>query len=156
MKTDGSILIDTKIIDGGMEKGFELIKDVMSSVGITAKKVGEQIQLSFSKMDVSKPIANAVSKVEQLERQLASVTSDFELSVSEGDDKAAERMASKRIAIYDRLEAAREKLSIEIASAVKREAEAALANRIARRNEHQSTEIFALDHSTDTDSLSAD
>lgn len=124
MKTDGSILIDTKIIDGGMEKGFELIKDEMSSVGITAKKVGEQIQLSFSKMDVSKPIANAVSKVEQLERQLASVTSDFELSVSEGDDKAAERMANKRIAIYDRLEAAREKLSIEIAAAVQREAEA--------------------------------
>jgi hypothetical protein len=124
VKTDGSILIDTKIIDGGMEKGFELIKDEMSSVGITAKKVGEQIQLSFAKMDVSKPIANAVSKVEQLERQLSSVTSDFELSVSDGDDKAAERLANKRIAIYDRLEAAREKLSIEIAAAVQREAEA--------------------------------
>ncbi len=124
MKADGSILIDTKIIDGGIEKGFELIKDEMSSVGITAKKVGEQIQLSFSRMDVSKPIANAVAKVEQLERQLSSVTNDFDLAVSDGDDKAAERLASKRIAIYDRLEAAREKLSIEIAAAVQREAEA--------------------------------
>lgn len=124
MKADGSILIDTKIVDDGMEKGFELIKDEMSSVGITAKKVGEQIQLSFSKMDVSKPIANAVAKVEQLERQLSSVTNDFDLAVSDGDDKSAERLASKRIAIYDRLEAAREKLSIEIAAAVQREAEA--------------------------------
>lgn len=122
MKADGSIIIDTKIVDGGMEKGFELIKDEISSVGLTAKRVGEQIELSFSKMDVSKPIANAVAKVQQLERQLAAVTSDYKLSVSEGDDKSAERLAAKRIAVYERLEAAREKLSIELASAVQKEA----------------------------------
>lgn len=124
MKTDGSIIIDTKIIDGGMEKGFELIKDEMSSVGMSAKKVGEQIELSFSKMDVSKPIANAVAKVQQLESQLESVTADFKNAVSEGDDKSAERLASKRISIYERLEAAREKLSLEIAHAVQKEAAA--------------------------------
>lgn len=124
MKADGSIIIDTKILDGGMEKGFELIKDEMSSVGITAKQVGEQIQLSFSKMDVSKPIANAFAKVQQLEQQLASVTSDYQLAVSEEDDKSAERLAAKRIAIYDRMEAAREKLSVEISAAVQREADA--------------------------------
>lgn len=124
MKADGSILIDTKIVDGGMEKGFELIKDEMSSVGITAKKVGEQIQLSFSKMDVSKPIANAVAKVQQLEKVLAGVTSEQKMAIVEGDDKYAERLAAKRIAAYDRLEAARERLSIELAAAVQREAEA--------------------------------
>jgi hypothetical protein len=124
VKADGSILIDTKIIDGGMEKGFELIKDEMSSVGITAKQVGKQIELSFSKMDVSKPIANAVAKVEQLENQLAAVTSDFKISIEENDDKSAERLAAKRVAIYEKLEAAREKLSIELAAAVQREAEA--------------------------------
>ena len=124
MKADGTILIDTKIVDGGMEKGFELIKDEMSSVGITAKQVGEQIQLSFSKMDVSKPIANAVAKVQQLEQQLAAITSEYQLSVSEGDDKSAERLAAKRIAIYDRLEAAREKLSAKLSDAVQREADA--------------------------------
>lgn len=124
MKTDGSILIDTKIIDGGMEKGFELIKDEMSSVGITAKQVGEQIELSFSKMDVSKPIANAVAKVQQLEQQLTNITSDFQTAVSEGDDKSAERLAAKRVAVYERLEAAREKLSLELAQAVQKEADA--------------------------------
>lgn len=124
MKTDGSILIDTKIIDGGMEKGFELIKDEMSSVGITAKQVGEQIEMSFSKMDVSKPIANAVAKVQQLEQQLTNVTSDFQTAVSEGDDKSAERLAAKRVAVYERLEAAREKLSLELAQAVQKEADA--------------------------------
>ena len=124
MKTDGSILIDTKIIDGGMEKGFELIKDEMSSIGITAKQVGEQIELSFSKMDVSKPIANAVAKVQQLEQQLTNITSDFQTAVSEGDDKSAERLAAKRVAVYERLEAAREKLSLELAQAVQKEADA--------------------------------
>ena len=124
MKTDGSILIDTKIIDGGMEKGFELIKDEMSSVGMSAKKVGEQIELSFSKMDVSKPIANAVARVQQLERQLEAVTADLENATAEGNDKSAERLLNKRISVYEQLEAAREKLSLEIAHAVQKEAEA--------------------------------
>lgn len=124
MKADGTILIDTKIVDGGMEKGFELIKDEMASVGITAKKVGEKIQVSFSKMDVSKPIANAVTKVEMLERQLAAATSDFESAIAADDDKGASRMAARRIAVYDRLEEARERLATEIASAVQKEAEA--------------------------------
>ena len=124
MKADGSIIIDTQILDGGMEKGFELIKDEMASVGITAKKVGEQVSLSFSTMDVSKPIANAVNRVEQLEQKLATVTSDFEAAIAEGDDKSAERLAEKRIAVYDQLSAAREKLSVELAHAVNKEAAA--------------------------------
>lgn len=124
MKADGSILIDTKIVDGGMEKGFELIKDEMASVGLTAKQVGEQIELSFSKMDVSKPIANAIARVQQLEQELATVTSDYEFAVSEGDDKSVERFYAKRISVYERLEAAREKLSIELAAAVQKEAAA--------------------------------
>ena len=123
MKADGSIIIDTKIVDGGMEKGFELIKDEMASVGITAKEVGEQIKLTFSKMDVSKPIANAVSKVEQLEGKLAAATSDYMAAISDDDNVAAERAAARRIATYDRLEAAREKLAIELAHAVQKEAD---------------------------------
>lgn len=124
MKADGSILIDTKIVDGGMEKGFKLIKDEMSSVGITAKKVGEQIQLSFSKMDVSKPIANAVAKVEQLERKLAQTNLDYDAAHHKGGLDEARKIAAKRIAVYDSLEAARERLSIELAHAVQKEATA--------------------------------
>lgn len=124
MKTDGSILIDTKIMTGGMEKGFDMIKDEMSSVGITAKKVGQEINLSFSKFDVSKPIANATARVQKLERQLASVSSDLQLAMSEDDDKATERLLAKKISVYDRLEEAREKLALEIASSAQKEAEA--------------------------------
>lgn len=124
MKADGSIIIDTKIVDGGMEKGFELIKDEMSSVGITAKKVGEQINLSFSKMDVSKPIANAVAQVQKLEQQLEQINLDYDAVHHKGGLEEARRIAAKRIAVYDRLEAAREKLSITLADAVRKEAEA--------------------------------
>lgn len=124
MKTDGSIIIDTQILDGGMEKGFEMIKDEMQSVGITARKTGEQVALSFSKMDVSKPIANAATKIRALEDQLASVTSEFSFAIKEDDDTKAERLAAKRESIYNRLEIAREHLAIEIANAVKKEAEA--------------------------------
>lgn len=107
-----------------MEKGFDVIKDELQSVGITAKKTGEQVALSFSKMDVSKPIANAATKIRALENQLASVTSEFSLAVEDDDDKKAEMLAAKRESIYNRLEVARERLATEIANAARKEAEA--------------------------------
>lgn len=90
MKADGSILIDTKIVDGGMEKGFELIKDEMASVGITAKEVGEQIELSFSKMDVSKPIAEAFEKVQSLQKELNSLDPEYHSELKLAEDLEAE------------------------------------------------------------------
>lgn len=94
MKTDGSIIIDTKIIDGGMEKGFELIKDEMASVGMSAKKVGEQIQLSFSKMDISKPIAAAVTEVNNLRKEFSSIDLKYqsELKIAESLETEFEKV----------------------------------------------------------------
>ena len=48
MRADGSVIIDTKILDDGMEKGFEAMKNEMSSVGLVAEQVGEKIRISFS------------------------------------------------------------------------------------------------------------
>ena len=124
MKADGTILIDTKIVDGGMEKGFEMLKDEMSSVGITAKEVGKQIELSFSKMDVSKPIANAVARVQKLEKQLEQTNLDYGAAIEDRNVKSVQKNAAKRISVYDRLEEAREKLSLELAYAVQKEAAA--------------------------------
>lgn len=124
MKADGSIIIDTKILDGGMEKGFESIKDEMQSVGITAEKVGNQISLSFSKMDVSKPIANAKAKIESLEQRLSTVTAQLQEAQYADDDRAAQSLDMQRIRLYDQLEAARKKLAIEISAAAKKEADA--------------------------------
>ena len=124
MKSDGSIIIDTKILDGGMEKGFEELKSEMRSVGVVAKQAGDQISLSFSNSDVTKQIANAASKVRMLEQQFASVTSDLKYAVADNDDRSAERLAAKQIKIYDRLALAREKLATEITSAAKKQAAA--------------------------------
>ena len=122
MKSDGSIIIDTKILDDGMNKGFEALKGEMKSVGIVAKQAGNQISMSFSKTDITKPVANAASKVRALEQQLSAVTSDLKFAIEDNDDRSAERLAAKQVKLYDRLESAREKLAIEVSSAAKKQA----------------------------------
>lgn len=110
MKVDGSVIIDTKIIDGGMEKGFEAIKNEMNTVGLTAEKVGEKLQLAFSGK-VNAPIENAIAKVQQLEEKLAVATEGFYSATYADDDNGAEKWAAKREVIYDQLEGARRRLS---------------------------------------------
>ena len=124
MKADGSVLIDTKISTGGMEKGFNLLKSEMSTVGTTAKQVSSQIESSFSGMNLSKSVSNAISKVKRLETQLAAVSSELKLAMSDDDDSATERLLAKKTALYDRLEEARENLATEIAEAARKEADA--------------------------------
>ena len=139
MKSDGSIIIDTKILDDGMEKGFEQLQDEMASVGITARKVGEQIEMSFSNIDVSKPIANAANQIRALETQLATVTADLAEAVAADDNRAAERLANKQVAIYSRLEQARERLALEVVDAANKQAtaEEKAAERAARAAERE-------------------
>ena len=124
MKPDGSVIIDTKLVDGGMEKGFESLKKEMDSVGVKATEIGDKVALSFSKMDVSKPIANAAAKINSLETQLAATTARMKEASFDGDDKAVESLYNKRIRIYDQLELAREKLANEIIAAAQKEAAA--------------------------------
>lgn len=124
MKSDGSIIIDTKILDDGMEKGFEVLKDEMASIGIAAREIGEQIEMSFSNIDVTKAIANAGNQVRNLEAQLAAVTSDLNEAKLAYDDKAAERLANQQIRLYDHLEQARERLAMEVSAAARKQAAA--------------------------------
>lgn len=123
MKADGSVIIDTKIIDGGMEKGFEQLKTKMNSVGVTAEKVGDTIKMSFSG-DVTAPIQNAVLKVQELERQLEIATEGFYSAVYADDDKGAEKWAKKRETVYARLESAQRRLTQVVVSETNREAKA--------------------------------
>lgn len=141
MKADGSIIIDTKIRADGMEKGFDKIKDEAQSVVKDANKAANGIQSAFSKIDVSKQVANAAARVRSLEQQLAAVTSEFKIAVSDDDDRAAQRLAAKQISLYDRLEAAREKLAIEIAAAARKQAaaEEKAAQRSAKAAEKEAT-----------------
>ena len=122
MNADGAVYIDTSLNNDGVEEGFLRMQGMMRDVAAVAEKAGVSLKNSFSGMDISKPIANAYSKLKSLEQQLAAVTSDFKLAVDAGDDQGAERLAAKRVSLYDKVEAAREKLAIEIAAAAKKEA----------------------------------
>ena len=123
MKADGSVIIDTKIVDGGMEKGFDQLKSKMNSVGVAAEKMGDKIQLSFAG-DVSAPIQNAVAKVQELQQKLEVATEGFYSAVYADDDKGAERWAAKRESAYARLEAAQRRLTQVVVSESNREAKA--------------------------------
>lgn len=123
MKADGSVIIDTKIIDGGMEKGFEQLKSKMNSVGVAAEKVGDKIKMSFSG-DVTAPIQNAVAKVQELEQKLDAATEGFYNAVYADDDKGAEKWAAKRETAYARLEAAQRRLTQVVVTETNREAAA--------------------------------
>lgn len=124
MKSDGSVIIDTKVNSDGMEKGFKRIKDDMGSVAKEAQKAGNQITVAFSGSNVSKSVSAAAAKVASLEQQLAAVTSEYKLAISYDDDKAAQRLAAKQTSIYDRLELARQKLANEVAASAARQAAA--------------------------------
>lgn len=123
MNADGAVYIDTSLNNDGVEEGFARMQGMMRDVAAVAEKAGVSLKKSFSGMDISKPIANAYTKLKSLEQQLAAVTSDFKLAVAAGDDQSAERLAAKRVSLYDRVEAARDKLMLEIAEAAKKEAE---------------------------------
>lgn len=123
-QADGQVLIDTKIRTDGMEEGFRRIKDDVGDIASSAQKAGNQIKSAFSGLDVSKPVANARAKVEQLSDRLARVTEDLKLAQLDGDDKSAARLGAQRTRLYDQLAEARRKLEIEVAAAAQREAKA--------------------------------
>lgn len=124
MQADGQVLIDTKIRTDGMEEGFRRIKDDVGDIASSAQKAGNQIKSAFSGLDVSRPIANARAKVEQLSDRLARVTEDLKLAQMDDDDKASSRLAAQRMRLYDQLAEARRKLEMEVAIAAQKEAAA--------------------------------
>ena len=123
-QADGEVLINTKIDTDGMEEGFRRIKDDVGDIASSAQKAGNKIKSAFSGLDVSKPVANARAKVEQLSDRLAQVTEDLKLAQLDDDDKSAARLGAQRTRLYDQLAEARRKLEMEVAAAAQREAKA--------------------------------
>lgn len=109
------------MLDGSIAKEFEAIRDQMETVGVTAEKTGEQIKLTFSKMDVSKPIAAAADQVRALEEKLVSVSKEAASALKYGTEEEAAQLGSQRAKVYDQLEAARLKLFREIVAAAQKE-----------------------------------
>lgn len=124
MKSDGSVIIDTKINADGMNKGFAEIKSGVKSVADDAQKATSAVNASFSKMNFSKPVEIAKAKVESLEQRLAAITAEYKIAKASDDDRSAARLGAKRTTIYDQLAAARRKLEIEVTAAANRQAAA--------------------------------
>lgn len=97
MKSDGSIIIDTKILDDGMEKGFEVLKNEMASVGLAAEDVGDKIKLSFSKAGTTTAIRDAVDQVARLQQEFSKLDEDYNREKSFADSLAAEFEEADRI-----------------------------------------------------------
>lgn len=89
MKADGSIIIDTKINDDGLIKGFEAIKSGMDSIADKAEKTNQEIQAAFS----GASSGQAGADVQELGKSLDTVTDNAKEAEKALDDvirKAAE------------------------------------------------------------------
>ena len=124
MKSDGTIWIDTKIDESGMEEGFNRIRDGVDDVAVSVRKAGEVVNNAFSRINVNKAVANAEAQLKSLETQFEAISREYAEAIEFGDDKAAERLGAKRTRIYDRIAKARDKLAIEVAAAAEKEAAA--------------------------------
>lgn len=122
MKADGSVIIDTKMNNDALEKGFERLKNDCDSLGITCEKAGDKIKAAFADYDVSANIQNAVAKLEQAQNKLQIATDYFDDAVAMDDDKPAESWARKREAAYTQVENAQRRLTQVIAAEANKQA----------------------------------
>lgn len=124
MKSDGTIWIDTKIDESGMEDGFNRMRDGADDVATSFRNAGKVIENSFSGIKFNKTIENLKSQIKGLEAEFDAVSREFNDAIQFDDDKSAERLGAKRSKIYDRIARAREKLAVEVAAAAEKEAAA--------------------------------
>ena len=110
---------------GAVERSAEAMTN---QVAAKSQEMGQRIQNSINGA-FSKSVATAQAKVAQLETALASVTAKLNDAKVSDDDTAAQRLAAQQEAMYDRLEAARNKLAIEIQAAAQKEAQTEAATK---------------------------
>lgn len=120
---DGSIIIDTKINTNGFEGSMPGLKKQFEEMAKSAGQASEQIASSLTG-GFSKSVEVAKVNIESLEREYAAVSDRLKVAVDAGDDSAAERLAAQQTRVYDRLQAARDRLQIEVADAARKQASA--------------------------------
>lgn len=118
-RSDGTVIIDTKMDMSGLNKGTVDIKTQFDRMSNSARITAETISNAFSR-----PLENAKLRVESLERELEGIQAKLKEAVSEDDDVAAARLGAQQERVYDRLEDARRKLEMEVRAAAARQAEA--------------------------------
>ena len=120
-------------IESTTKKAFQAVSSSAVSCG---QKVESSIDRSFSKS-----VTNAQAKVAELERALETVNSDLDKFAKSGitptNSKEANALVAEQERLYERLEAAKKRLSIESQSATQKAAQQAAAaqEREAKKNE---------------------
>lgn len=118
---DGSVIIDTKMNNDALERGFERLKEDAESLGIACEKAGDKVKLAFADYDVTPKIQNAIAEVERAQNRLATATLNYKEAIAADDDSGAERAAAKMETAYNRVEDAQRRLSQAIAEAAQKQ-----------------------------------
>lgn len=129
---DGKIVFETRIDNSGIEKGLRRIKELfqkeMGSIAGESVAIGDEIEAAFSKIDVTKPIENALRKIENLKSKIATVESDLDRVSESGQTDTGHKNVAAMVAqqekLYEQLGAARQKLSADVAAAAQEQAAA--------------------------------
>ena len=102
-------------------------KRAFQSVSNSAASCGQKVESSIER-SFSKSVANAQAKVDELERALETVNSDLDKFAKSGitptNSKEANALVAEQERLYERLEAAKKRLSIENQAAAQKEAAA--------------------------------
>lgn len=127
-RSDGTVIIDTKIDTSGFNKGTVDAKTQFDRMSSSARQTADAINSAFSR-----PLENAKLRVKSLERQLEGVQAKLREAMMEDDDAAAARYGAQQERVYDRLEDARRRLEMEVKAAADRQA--AAEEKAAQRTE---------------------
>lgn len=120
---DGSVIIDTKMNNKSLEKGFEQLKTDCESLGIACEQAGDKVRMAFADYDVSAPIQECVAKLELAQARLQDFTNKMQTAIYNDDDRAAEMWANKYNAAFAQVEAAQRRLTQVIAAEANKQAE---------------------------------
>lgn len=110
------------------QQAFSGVEKIVNSTSSAGKQVGEAF---------NKSVAMAHVKVKELETQLERVTAKLNRAKYEDNDTATKRLLEQQTVLYDKLEAARERLAIQIRASAEKQAaaEIAAAQKTARATE---------------------
>lgn len=103
---------------GAVERSAQTMTN---QIAAKSQEMGQRIQSSIGGA-FNKSVAMAQAKVAQLETTLANVTSKLNDAKASDNDAAVQRLIAQQEAAYDRLAAARERLSIETQAAAQKDA----------------------------------
>jgi len=121
--SDGKVVISTKLDNTDLKKDLGEVKGSLGGLKTVMRSTAKDVQAAFVK-GFEKPVERARARVNELQRQLDTVTIALKDAMKADNDAAAEKYGRQQINIYDKLEAAREKLAIEIKAAAKKQADA--------------------------------